>query len=255
MNVARIERRGSRVITAAIHSGHELVPGFERLAALCEADRTREEDPFTQSLGDIGVTSILTPYSRFGLDLNRPRDGAVYLSPEDAWGLECWTEAPPDDRLSAALALYDAFYDEVFGLLAETIEALGSFVVLDIHSYNHRRLGPDAPPAEALANPEVNLGTATLDRSRWAPVCDAFLTVMREHGFDTRENVKFGGGEFARAINARHPSRGCVLSVEFKKTFMDEWTGVPDVVQVEARAAALHECIPALERALDEVIA
>ncbi len=243
------------MITAAIHSGHELAPGFERLAAIGADDRMREEDPFTEALGDIGVTSIVAPYSRFGIDLNRPREGTVYCSPDDAWGLACWKTAPSEDLIRATERLYDRFYDDVFELLGETTATLGGFVVLDIHSYNHRRGGPDAPPEDAIVNPEVNLGTATLDRLRWAPVCDAFLSVMREHGFDVRENVKFGGGAFASAINARHSLHGCVLSVEFKKTFMDEWTGVPDIVQVEASASALRDCIPALEKALDAVIA
>lgn len=47
-------------------------------------------------------------------------------------------------------------------------EEYGRFLVLDLHSYNHRRAGPNAPPADPERNPEVNIGTGTMDRGRWA---------------------------------------------------------------------------------------
>jgi hypothetical protein len=47
-------------------------------------------------------------------------------------------------------------------------------VVFDLHTYNHRREGPDTPPAEEVGNPEVNLGTGTMDRRKWAPIIDRF---------------------------------------------------------------------------------
>jgi hypothetical protein len=38
------------------------------------------------------------------VDLNRPREAAVYLSPEQSWGLEVWREQPAEDIVKAALA-------------------------------------------------------------------------------------------------------------------------------------------------------
>ena len=42
---------------------------------------------------------------------------------------------------------------------------------------------------------------------------------------DARENVVFEGRSLAWWVHDRYPRVGCVLALEFKKTFMDEWTG------------------------------
>ena len=44
-----------------------------------------------------------------------------------------------------------------------------AIVVFDLHTYNHRRNGPDGPPADPAGNPQVNIGTGTMNRDRWAP--------------------------------------------------------------------------------------
>ena len=37
---------------------------------------------------------IIVNRSRFEVDINRPRDKAVYITPEDAWGLHIWKNIP-----------------------------------------------------------------------------------------------------------------------------------------------------------------
>jgi hypothetical protein len=127
----------------------------------------------------------------------------------------------------------------------------GRFVVLDLHTYNHRREGPEGPSADPTANPEVNVGTGTLNRQRWAPVVDRFIADLRGFDFlgrhlDVRENVKFRGGQFSRWIHETFPEAACSLAIEFKKFFMDEWTGEPDRVQVEAIRRALQSTVPGM---------
>ena len=39
------------------------------------------------------------------------------------------------------------------------------------------------------------------------------------------ENVKFRGGQLSRWVGEKYPETGCSLAIEFKKFFMDEWTG------------------------------
>jgi hypothetical protein len=121
--------------------------------------------------------------------------------------------------------------------------------LLDIHSYNHRREGPSAPPADPATHPEVNLGTGSMSRERWAPLVDRFqrdLAAERIDGvaLDTRENVKFMGGQFPRWVNQRYPGTGCALAIEFKKTFMDEWTGALDTRRAQALGRALAAALP-----------
>ena len=68
---------------------------------------------------------------------------------------------------------------------------------------------------------------------------EAFRTSFLDRGFDLRENVKFKGQNLAWKVHERYPGIGCVLALEFKKTFMDEWTGEVDEAMLADLAAAL----------------
>ena len=166
------------------------------------------------------------------MDLNRAREKAVYIKPEDAWGLHVWKETPPKEVVEASLGSYDAFYEELHRLFTDLENRFERFVVFDLHSYNHRREGPDGPIADPQLNPEVNIGTGTMDRTQWAPIIERFITDLHAFDFldqqlDVRENIKFKGGQLARWTHENFPRSACVLSIEFKKFFMDEWSGDP----------------------------
>ncbi|TVP48388.1 MAG: N-formylglutamate amidohydrolase [Gemmatimonadales bacterium] len=247
------------VAAAAVHDGHALRPDVGSAVALDDAARLREEDPFTARWTEVVDTRLIGLRSRFEMDLNRPRDKAVYRRPEDAWGLEVWRESPlSDDLVQASLEQYDAFYSAAHEALSRLKERWGRFVVLDLHSYNHRRGGPDAPPADPAENPEVNIGTGTMDRDRWAPVVERLMTELRGpdptgHLLDVRENVKFQGGQFPRWVHENFPESGCAIAVEFRKSFMDEWSGEPDAGRVEAIGQLLAGAVPGLIVALQDV--
>ena len=126
-----------------------------------------------------------------------------------------------------SLALYDEFYATLERVLRDRERRYGKFVVLDVHSYNHCRDGAGCA-ADPAQNPEVNVGTGSVDRARWGPLVDRFMCDLAEHGLDVRENIKFQGGHMSRWIHQTFPTTGVALALEFKKTFMDEWTGVVD---------------------------
>ena len=92
--------------------------------------------------------------SRFEVDLNRPRDKAVYQKPEDAWGLTVWKNQPSQGLVARSLALYDGFYAQLHRVCSRLEKEYGRFVVLDLHTYNHRRQGPQGTPADPEGNPE-----------------------------------------------------------------------------------------------------
>jgi N-formylglutamate deformylase len=147
-------------------------------------------------------------------------------------------------------------YEELERLLDTIAARFPHFVVLDLHSYNHRRAGPHAPPADPRANPEVNVGTGSVDRAVFGPLIDRFMGDLASFDFmgrhlDVRENVRFRGREVARRIHERYPQRVCVISVELKKFFMDEWTGVGDVDQIQAIRDALHSTVPGMLEELE----
>ncbi|MEW6236758.1 MAG: N-formylglutamate amidohydrolase [Candidatus Omnitrophota bacterium] len=247
----RLTEGDGPILAAANHDGHELRPEVAERLALSEEDRLLEEDPFTGLWTKAGDIQIVMRRSRFEMDVNRPHAKAVYLHPEDAWGLRVWKEPPSSELLARSLAQYDAYYAEMRRLLSRLEKRYGRFIVLDLHSYNHRRLGPDSPPADSAQNPEVILGTLTMRRERWTPLVERFLRELREADFlgrklDARENVKFGGGYFPQWVHENFPQSGCALAIEFKKFFMDEWTGAADHVQLDAITRIIQKAADAL---------
>jgi N-formylglutamate amidohydrolase len=243
----------SPLVATAIHDGHAVREEVAELLAVDEVERLREEDPFTGQWTRIADTRMIGLRSRFEVDLNRPREKAAYLKPADAWGLKVWKTIPPTEVVKRSLLEYDAFYAEVRRLFTDLERRFGRFVVFDLHSYNHQRKGPDGPFANPERNPEVNIGTETVDRKRWAPIVDRFIADLRAFDFlgrqlDVRENVKFKGGHFPRWAHENFPESACVLAIEFKKFFMDEWTGEPDPAKLQLKAipSALQSTIPGL---------
>lgn len=81
-----VELGDSPVIGTAIHSGSGLRRECGDLMALADAERLREEDPFTDRLIEDFPNRIVVDRSRFEVDLNRARAAAVYVRPEQAWG-------------------------------------------------------------------------------------------------------------------------------------------------------------------------
>ena len=228
-----------QLLATSIHAGHDLRPEVAELMVLDEKDRLREEDPFTDTICSLIPARVLVHRSRFEADLNRVRDKAVYTRPEDCWGLNVWSSGQlPDDVVAGSLEYYDAFFADLAVRLDE-MAARGPFVIYDVHSYNHRRPGADQPAEPVKENPEVNLGTGSVDRERFGAVVDAFRTSLSGQGFDVRENIKFKGQALAWWVHERYAGTGLVLALEFKKTFMDEWTGTPDPSHLDKLTRAL----------------
>lgn len=238
------------VVATAIHAGHAVRAEVADLLALDAAERRREEDPFTDLWTTVAPSRVVGTHSRFEVDLNRARNGSVYRTPDEAWGLSVWRESLPDAVVERSLARYDAFYGAMGELFDEMHDRWGAFAVLDLHSYNHRRNGPSVAPAASEENPEVNIGTSTLDRNRFgralANFCEALRAPVDGEALDVREDVKFRGGHFSRWIHSRYPGEVCSLAIEFKKTFMDEWTGEPDDARIELIARRLTAAVPVM---------
>ena len=85
------------LIATAIHDGHDVRDDVASHLALSDSERLREEDPFTGQWTQVAPTRVVGMRSRFEVDLNRPREKAVYRTPEDAWGLTVWKDDPPND--------------------------------------------------------------------------------------------------------------------------------------------------------------
>jgi hypothetical protein len=242
--VFNIENDSYPIITAAIHDGHKIRSELQDYIYINEKDRLREEDPFTGRWLSISQNRITTEYSRFEVDLNRPAEKAVYLTPEDSWGLQVWKTRLPQEIYKKSLEKHTEFYQTLENIIERLLVSNDKIVVYDLHSYNYRRNGPDKPPEPDELNPEINLGTGTLDREKWSSIIDRFIGDVRGYDFmgrklDIRENIKFKGGYFPKRLHQKYPENICCLSIEFRKFFMDEWTGT-----------AFNEIIGAIEKLL-----
>ena len=233
----------SPVLAVALHAGHDVRPEVDSRMRLDDAARLREEDPFTDQIAGAVASRVVVLRSRFEVDLNRPREDAVYRTPEACWSLDVWGDGLPAPIVDRSLAIHDDFYADL-GRHLDHLASRGPFIVLDVHSYNHRRESKDAPPSPPAGHPDLNVGTRWV-KPQWRPVLDVVETAFREvevagHHLDVRENVVFRGGYLPRWIAERYPETGCAIALEFKKTFMDEWTGAVDGEHLQALAAGLQ---------------
>jgi hypothetical protein len=252
----RVQQGPGPVVATAIHDGHGLRPEVQTAMALSDGDRLREEDPFTGQAVEAVATHVVALRSRFEIDLNRAPREAVYRTPEQSWGLELWRTPPADDLIARSLELHSAFYRMMGELLDAVAARHEHFVLLDVHSYNHRRDGPESAPLPQDKAPDINIGTFSMPRAYWAPVLDPIADAMRDFDFDgrrldVRENIAFQGrGELTRFVHERYPRRGCAIAIEFKKFYMDEWTGAPDPAALAAMRRFIRHSAEAAAAAL-----
>lgn len=240
------------LVATAVHHGHEVRPEVAALLRIDDAARLQEEDPHTARWTTVAPTRLVAHRSRFEVDLNRPRETAVYRTAGQAWGLDVWRDPPTDDLVERSLDLHDRWYALLADVVEERLAGHGAVLVLDCHSYNHRRGGACGEPDDPRLNPEVNVGTGTLDRRRWGDLVERFVAELAAvdvgdgRRLDVRENVRFRGGHQSRWLHERYGGRVCCLALEWKKTWMDEWTGVVDEPATARLVDALGTTVPGL---------
>jgi len=238
-------------VATAIHAGHHVRQELKPLYNLQPKERLREEDPYTDYFASFSPRQIIGNHSRFEVDINRSRDTSVYRSPDEAWGLDVWSQWPGLDRLAYSYEIHRKFFESVREMLSRLIDRYGFVVIYDLHSYNFRRGGPFAPPDDPELNPDINLGTANLNRELWAPVIDGLIHDLQAFDFpgrtlDVRENIKFRGGYFSQWVREQFGDYSCAVAIEVKKFFMDEWTGRYDPKQLRAVRELIQSTVPGM---------
>ncbi|WP_206436027.1 N-formylglutamate amidohydrolase [Altericroceibacterium xinjiangense] len=227
------------VMVTAIHAGHTIRRSLQPWLTISEQERLREEDPLTDFFLPAGDTIVRANRSRFEFDLNRPPEKAVTVDPQDTWGLKIWDPDLPEQEIERSLALHAQFYR----LIAERVEAMiaehGRILVLDLHSYNHRRDGPEASPALQSENPDIDLGATTLNKDVYGNLLEGFKAGLQSRQVrgrtpDVQVNVRWeDGGNFPEWLHATYGDAACVLTLEFKKIFMDEWGCGADILALQ----------------------
>lgn len=220
------------LLATAIHHGHQLPLELLAICGIDEAGRLREEDPYTGEIAELFPNNVIVHTSRFAIDLNRPPHKAVYLRPEDCWGLPVRSKPVPQELQDQLRQDYASWYSLISYQIGRLLSLHSFLIVLDLHSYNHRRGGPQAQPDPQEKNPDIIIGRGNLLKKHY-PAAQALTDLLngqklRDGTLDCRQDIKFTGGQFSRWLNSQYPERLLCLAVEFKKTFMDEWTGTLD---------------------------
>lgn len=232
-----IRYENSPLWSFAIHNGHHIDQQLLPYMKLEDAERLREEDPFTAEIADIGVNQLILGTSRFQLDINRTMEDSVYLRPDQAWGLNVWDKTLPTPLLSSLYQQHTELYSLIEQQLEYTLKKFGYFEVLDIHSYNACRTHP-ADRIDEQHHPQINLGTY-YNHPKWKNHALEILDFSKSQNLygdpiDIRENIKFKGGNLAQHLINCFGDQGCIWSIEFRKDFMDEWTGTAYPERIKA---------------------
>ncbi len=244
-------RFSTPIIATAIHNGHLVRKGLRENLLISTDDRRREEDPYTNSIIRSFENRIVVNTSRFEIDLNRRREKAVYQEAEDCWGLDVWKKPLTKEEIDKSLQEYDFFYRRIDRIIAELIETFGFAILLDVHSYNHHRLGFDQPYDCIEENPQVILGTNNMPK-HYKTIVEKLNDKFSEKTFlgeplDCRMDVKFPGGNLTRHLHRKFPNKVFALAIEFKKTYMDEWSGELYKDILEELIGSLHSIIGSLQ--------
>jgi len=253
----------------AIHNGHAVSGYTKAKIGISEQDRMREEDPYTERFIKDKPAHIIQQLSRFECDINRSRDRAIYKEPPDCWDLPIYPkEKLTEAEINVSLSKYDTFYTKLTSIIDDLLKTHKKLLVWDVHSYNHRRLGPDAPFDSEEANPEIILGTTNYQCMplHWKPLVDSIENTLKSQKFegdfsfrsqqaatlrnlDVRQNIKFTGGNLSQFLNHKYGERLCCIAIEFKKIWMDEWTQkIDEPCLAKLKAIFDYTCFEALEQ-------
>jgi N-formylglutamate amidohydrolase len=236
-------------IATAIHAGGNVRDDLLPLMQISAAGRYFEEDPETDTMIRDAASAVWGLDARSEYDLNRPPADALPLAPEQFWGTRVYSRQPTPAMNRAILAKHDEFYAFMAGWVDTTLKRFGVCLVYDVHAYNITR-----QMKKGIASPPVfNLGTAAIDRLRWAASVDDWLNRLEKieiPGVRTTvaENLVFTGkGELCRRLSRWDP-RILVLPTEVSKIYMDERTGRVDRAAVDALRDGLGQAMQAHSR-------
>ena len=212
----------------AMHAGHLVRSDLDNIMLATEKGRFREEDPYTERFIKKFPIQIIGRDSRFEYDLNREAGRAISDYEKKIWGIRVWKNELDREERNFSLIKHQEFHD-LMDLVVEYLNRQNRYsVVFDMHSYCYQREGTiswhDDP------RPEINIGTRAVNRTVFGRVIEDLkyqLSNMRIDGYPVRiaENEVFSGGYLAKRLSKAYPDRLLVLSLEYKKIFMDEKTG------------------------------
>jgi len=230
----------SPFICTAIHDGGRVRDEIINNCALTEAERYFEEDPYTAEFISNMPITVIGRDSRYEYDLNRGPDDAIY---EEAWGKVVWKTPLSEEQKAESLEKHNRFYRVMRALYNKIHKKHGGGLVYDVHSYNYKRKGDDAPA--------FNIGTEQLNTEKYGEVIKHWNDILNEITIADHEirsaldEVFYGRGY--QATVAKEFDNLLVLPTEFKKIFMDEMTG-------EVHKSVIADLKPKFEEAIKKSV-
>ncbi|MBN1478807.1 N-formylglutamate amidohydrolase [candidate division KSB1 bacterium] len=234
----------------AIHAGNRVRPDIQDALAVTPHDRYREEDPYTDSFIQDFPIQIICRDSRFEYDVNRELERGIYDEHKKTWGLTVWQRPLTEKERQLSLAKHQEFHDLMDIITSYLLRQNRYAIIFDMHSYCYQRTA--RLPWYQDAKPEVNLGTKAVNQQLFAPVIEKFMRDLATTQIDSRrirvlQNDVFFGGYLSRRLSAKFFDNVLVLALEFKKIFMDEWSG-------QLYPAILAALTDGFRRAVDQLL-
>lgn len=236
--------RPSYYCATAVHAGSRIRNELISKLKIGTADRRREEDPGTDwFLRDFPI-QIIASDSRYEYDINREPGQAIY---DVAWGMEVWKGSLSKAEREVSLAKHDEFH-QLMDIVARYLIRQNRYgIIFDLHSFNYRR-----DSRQEDAKPDINIGFKPVNCERFGRFIDDFIRRLAEvsidgHRLRVTENEIFSGGYLSRRLSSKYYDRLLVLAIEFKKLYIDEWSG-------KISEPVLEELVGAFFRVVQETI-
>jgi N-formylglutamate deformylase len=224
----------------ALHAGGRVRPGLRDIMEVSGDDRHREEDPHTDRFIENLPLRVRALDSRFEYDLNREPERSIYSSVRVVWGLKVWKRKINEQERALSLAKHGEFHQLIDMITGCLLQEYKRILVFDMHSYCYQREKKQAWHKDP--RPGINVGTKAVNRKLFGPVINRLISELSGLRIDNRpfrvaENEIFPGGYLSRRLSREHYDRVLVLALEYKKVFMDEWTGqvYPGVLELLVR--------------------
>ncbi|MFC2081053.1 N-formylglutamate amidohydrolase [Bacteroidota bacterium] len=212
----------------AMHTGSRIRPELKESLSVKKSGRLREEDPYADTFIKDFPVQIIALDSRFEYDLNCDPQGAIYPFGKLKWGLNVWNRDLGMEERKLSIIKHREFHDLVDLTTLYLLKQNRYALIFDMHSYCYQREEEqnwfDDP------RPEINLGTIPVNKKLFRDSIEQFLKDLsgvriEHHQVRVAENEVFPGGYLSRRLSKKWYERVLVLAIEYKKIFMNEWTG------------------------------
>ena len=219
----------------SMHSGHCVRKEILEILAVSEEDRHREEDPFMDRFISDFPIRICGRDSRFEYDLNRNPYRALYDYDKPQWGLKVWNREVTEEERLRSIKKHREFHALLEMVCRYLLQQHKYALLFDMHAYCYQREKKQTWQEDE--RPEINIGTGAVNREIFEPAITCFKSNLRrtrihDHPLGISENEIFFGGYLSRHLSRIFNERLLVVALEYKKIFMDEWTGelYPDIL-------------------------